>query len=1225
MAVHKHLVFLLVGVGFVPVTTVAAAQPDATVVVADEWVGKQVMAKSPDVRLHDRPDETSPAIDYSLHGILLTVERTEQGWLDLTQGWAPAADLVRVDQAVEHSTAQLAQGESVFAYLGRARGWLERGEVDRASADVSEALRLDSQNARAFLVRAKIAGSQGRNEDALADYDRAVQLDPRDPLAVAVRANVWGSRGDYDRAIADLSAAIALMPSDVRLWGQRGWCYASKGDYDRALSDFSEAIRVNPRQAFPYSRRAAMYLRRQEYEKALADAEQAVRLDPKIAHGYAVRGEALAAQGKLDDALRDLDKSVRLDARDSYVFNQRGLVHVRKRDYDAALLDFTQAIALKPDDAFAYYQRAGMWLFKHDQANALVDLGEYLRLKPDAADAWVTRGYLRLQSSEDEALQDFNEALRFNPRHVGALVGKSLVWQQRDDTEKALESLAAALEIAPDNTQIYQQRARLWSSQQKWGEAAADLNQVIRLKPEDAAVFCQRGKCWIELKQYDKALHDADEALRIDPKSEEAAEIRWEAEKAQNGGRAALDDSHWIGREVLPRRAEVTFYQGDGVTVQAAAAGILVVNFADGDTICVEQGCVEKRQLIPLEQAEEYFTKRIQHVPTAFAYAMRGRARADLGQADAAIADCDAALKLDVKCALAWCYRGWARSARLDFAAAVDDYTEAIRLDPKLAAAYAWRGRARQRRGQTELAIQDFDELLRLLPNDSATQRRRAFAAGEEQPRFFGTAPPRPRDGEDFYLRAMARLENQRPDDALADVNEALRLGLKTSSVYAWRASLQVKRHALSEAIADYTAALELQPTGNLYVSRGLAYGYLGEYENTASDLRQGLDLDSQALATITDGWSEEGPFQDLIKHAQERRADPDLPRAYCVRAMVWISKGEYEDAIDDLSSAIEIEPQWALAFCLRGWCGHKLEQVDDADRDLSVALRLDPAFAAAGELARTPPPSAAEDAAKWLPAAGTDAGAAPSSAQISAAGEAAGPVPGASIEDLSGDTPSDEVPVKANAEEIAAVTEALRKNPDDEDALMRRLLILSSLLERALRLYDAGQFEEAIADVNLVIAAFDKDAGAFDIHSEVFEVRGEIFAKSGDYARALDDFQQSLRLADRGDRPMIHARLAWIWATCPDARFRDGKRAVRAAKKSLRAGEQIPPDNYEALAAAYAECGEFDEAIKWQTKAIEAATAPEEYRDEVRQRLELYRAGQPYRQPAPSPGRKTP
>ena len=50
-----------------------------------------------------------------------------------------------------------------------------------------------------------------------------------------------------------------------------------------------------------------------------------------------------------------------------------------------------------------------------------------------------------------------------------------------------------------------------------------------------------------------------------------------------------------------------------------------------------------------------------------------------------------------------------------------------------------------------------------------------------------------------------------------------------------------------------------------------------------------------------------------------------------------------------------------------------------------------------------------------------------------------------------------------------------------------------------------------------------------------------------------------------------------------------------------------------DTLAAAYAELGDFDNAVKWARKAVELAT--EEHRQGEEMRLKLYKEGKPYRE----------
>ncbi len=82
----------------------------------------------------------------------------------------------------------------------------------------------------------------------------------------------------------------------------------------------------------------------------------------------------------------------------------------------------------------------------------------------------------------------------------------------------------------------------------------------------------------------------------------------------------------------------------------------------------------------------------------------------------------------------------------------------------------------------------------------------------------------------------------------------------------------------------------------------------------------------------------------------------------------------------------------------------------------------------------------------------------------------------------------------------------------------------------------------------------------------------------------------------------------AWDLATSSDAAKRDGNRAVELASKACEKDSYRTPTFLDTLAAAYAEAGNFDAAVKWQMMAIEQ-NAPNGDNDEFRNRLGLYEA----------------
>jgi hypothetical protein len=67
---------------------------------------------------------------------------------------------------------------------------------------------------------------------------------------------------------------------------------------------------------------------------------------------------------------------------------------------------------------------------------------------------------------------------------------------------------------------------------------------------------------------------------------------------------------------------------------------------------------------------------------------------------------------------------------------------------------------------------------------------------------------------------------------------------------------------------------------------------------------------------------------------------------------------------------------------------------------------------------------------------------------------------------------------------------------------------------------------------------------------------------------------------------------LAWLLATCADAKIRNGKKALEYATRLCALSEWKDATGMDTLAASYAECGQFKEAIQWQKRVLDLASA---------------------------------
>jgi tetratricopeptide (TPR) repeat protein len=122
---------------------------------------------------------------------------------------------------------------------------------------------------------------------------------------------------------------------------------------------------------------------------------------------------------------------------------------------------------------------------------------------------------------------------------------------------------------------------------------------------------------------------------------------------------------------------------------------------------------------------------------------------------------------------------------------------------------------------------------------------------------------------------------------------------------------------------------------------------------------------------------------------------------------------------------------------------------------------------------------------------------------------------------------------------------------------------------------------------------------------------RGLALRDLGEFDKALAAYDEAVRLAPNS-ASAYHNR-AWLRATCPDQRFRDGRKALEDAKTACDLHSWKDYRSLTSLAAAYAELGEFNNAIESQRQAIDVA--PDADKKKLQPRLELYQAGKPYRE----------
>lgn len=142
----------------------------------------------------------------------------------------------------------------------------------------------------------------------------------------------------------------------------------------------------------------------------------------------------------------------------------------------------------------------------------------------------------------EEAVKDYQAAIKLFPAHFGARVGLAESYAQANEPEKALDAFTVAVQTFPDNPLVYNNRGMFLQHQGRAKEAIADFNQAIEIDPKFLIAITNRGFTKLNSGQYAAAEADFSAAIGMDPDVPLPYSLRGTCRLSQGNVEAALQD-----------------------------------------------------------------------------------------------------------------------------------------------------------------------------------------------------------------------------------------------------------------------------------------------------------------------------------------------------------------------------------------------------------------------------------------------------------------------------------------------------------------------------------------------------------------------------------------------------------------------------------------------------------------------------------------------------------
>lgn len=410
---------------------------------------------------------------------------------------------------------------------------------------------------------------------------------------------------------------------------------------------------------------------------------------PPDAAGYVTRGNDLLNRNRLDEGIADFTRALALDPRNVTALTGRGMAYAQKGGQsEAAAKDFDAAAAIDGRNATVYRGRALLAMARNASKDAIAALTTSLEIDPGNTYALGQRASLYFRAGDlAHAEADARRLVKETPLDVEArLLLINIVKNKPDDALIEVKAMTTAM---PDNGYAHVAAARSYAALGRREEAMKEIVRALAIKPQ-AYIYLNRSeirpKADFAGRKADLAL-----ALQLEPGEPDALAAGADLQERQGDWKGAV--ATWSKAFTVQPTAEMLLYR----------RGIAELRAGDADAA-----------------RKDFAAARAKAKSAAALNALCWTSATAGVDLDQALADCDAALKLEPTSPQILDSRGFVlmRLGRND--EAITALSAALALRPDLAPTLMARAVAEARKGDTGAARRDYDAALKQDPEIGA-------------------------------------------------------------------------------------------------------------------------------------------------------------------------------------------------------------------------------------------------------------------------------------------------------------------------------------------------------------------------------------------------------------------------------------------------------------------------------------------------------------------------
>lgn len=212
-------------------------------------------------------------------------------------------------------------------------------------------------------------------------------------------------------------------------------------------------------------------------------------------------------------AMRNYMKALEYNSQNKKVLLEISDLKFHEKDYNSALFYVRKLILLNPDNRNYHSMAASIYMLLDQYDDAIEELQKANASKNELANAFYLRGKFNQEQNDlNNALSDFNTALKYNPNNKAALFSASHIKFEFKDYNGALNDIKKLISLYPNDAGLHYLAGLLYSQLKQYNNAISACTKSIVLKNKNPDAFYWRAMNELKLKQDKKAFKDLEYA-----------------------------------------------------------------------------------------------------------------------------------------------------------------------------------------------------------------------------------------------------------------------------------------------------------------------------------------------------------------------------------------------------------------------------------------------------------------------------------------------------------------------------------------------------------------------------------------------------------------------------------------------------------------------------------------------------------------------------------------